>query len=30
MNTKTVEGKIQFEKGTKNEVHKYEMEKVWV
>jgi hypothetical protein len=30
MNTKTVEGKIQFEKGTKNEVHKYEIEKVWV
>jgi len=30
MDTKTVKGKIQFEKGTENDVFKYEIDKVWV
>ena len=30
MDTKTVKGKIRFEKGTENEVFKYEIDKVWV
>jgi len=30
MDTKTVKGKIRFEKGVENEVYKYEIDKVWV
>jgi len=30
MDTKTVKGKIRFEKGAKNDVFKYEIYKVWV
>jgi len=30
MNAKAMEGKIQFEKGTENEVNKVEIPKVWV
>jgi hypothetical protein len=30
MDTKTVKGKIRFEKGAKNDVFKYEIDKVWV
>uniref|UniRef100_C6JRR7 DUF4283 domain-containing protein n=1 Tax=Sorghum bicolor TaxID=4558 RepID=C6JRR7_SORBI len=30
MSAKGVQGKIQFEKGTENEVNKWEIEKVWV
>jgi hypothetical protein len=30
MDTKKVKGKIRFEKGTENEVYKYEIDKVWV
>jgi hypothetical protein len=30
MDTKTVKGKIRFEKGAENEVFKYEIDKVWV
>jgi len=30
MDTKTVKGKIRFEKGVENDVYKYEIDKVWV
>jgi len=30
MDAKAVKGKIHFEKGTENEVYKYEIDKVWV
>ena len=30
MDTKTVKGKIRFEKGAENDVFKYEIDKVWV
>jgi len=30
MDAKAVKGKIRFEKGTENEVYKYEIDKVWV
>jgi hypothetical protein len=30
MGTKTVKGKISFEKGVENDVYKYEIDKVWV
>jgi hypothetical protein len=30
MDTKSVKGKIRFEKGVKNDVYKYEIDKVWV
>jgi hypothetical protein len=30
MDTKSVKGKIRFEKGVENDVYKYEIDKVWV
>jgi hypothetical protein len=30
MDTKSVKGKIHFEKGVENDVYKYEIDKVWV
>jgi len=30
MNTKSVKGKIRFEKGVEDDVYKYEIDKVWV
>jgi hypothetical protein len=30
MNTKSVKGKICFEKGVEDDVYKYEINKVWV